>query len=147
VSDLVERTEAILQKLASSRTAVSLAEWDEVSNSILNCIAEIARLREEVGRLGRDNNALKYGPEHFGGRMHQQVIDDLRADLDDARTALADAQAVWFSEGVKAAAKAADSFLMVQTGLDVERVLDCTTAIRAIADARPRAAEQNRSES
>jgi len=66
--------------------------------------AEIARLREEVGRLGRDNNALKYGPEHFGGRMHQQVIDDLRADLDDARTALADAQAVGFAAGVEAAA-------------------------------------------
>lgn len=44
-SDIVEKAQDSLKKLASTGIGMSLTAWDEVSNNLLECTTEITRLR------------------------------------------------------------------------------------------------------
>lgn len=44
-SDIVEKAQDSLKKLASTSIGMSLTAWDEVSNNLLECTTEITRLR------------------------------------------------------------------------------------------------------
>lgn len=54
-------------------------------------LAERDAARAEVERLGRELNASRYGPKHFGEDFHEQFVADLRAERDALRAQLAEA--------------------------------------------------------
>lgn len=47
-SDIVEKAQDSLKKLASTGIGMSLTAWDEVSNNLLECTTEITRLRADL---------------------------------------------------------------------------------------------------
>ena len=109
-SDIVEKAQDSLKKLASTGIGMSLIAWDEVSNNLLECLAEITRLRadlttpdtrdalikELVGALafyadkngdGYDSEVRNYGLSLYTGAIVDDGGECARAALTRAKEA------------------------------------------------------------
>lgn len=77
-SDIVEKAQDSLKKLASTGIGMSLTAWDEVSNNLLECTTEITRLRAALAEalIKAYDVGFANSGEGYNGEYGADVLSD-----------------------------------------------------------------------
>ncbi len=87
-------TQDLAALVAKLRDEYMLVTRNEAADALEAQAAEIARLKTEIERLGRDLNRAKYGEPDFSWAIHNAAMVELRDRAEKAEAALSESQAL-----------------------------------------------------